>query len=107
MKVTKKDMNFDLSELITMFTYPTYSFTATCCGSCRKTANVISDAGWFCTCGEYNILPWGDHQIPYEHPDLGPSRKKIRAAITISHLWPTWYGRCKPDWLRYFAPDIA
>jgi hypothetical protein len=103
----KGEFNWTVEELVQMFMNPNYSFTADACGKCHKTANVICGAGWFCECGHYNILPFHNHFIPHGKPDLGPSRKKIRFAIIISHLWPTWYGRYKPDWLRYFAPDIA
>jgi hypothetical protein len=107
MKVSKKDMDFTLAELVNLFTYPTYCFTADQCGHCKMTSNVISGPGWFCVCGEYNILPWHNHVIPHENPDLGPSRKKLHAAITISRLWPTWYGHARPDWHKMLAPEMC
>lgn len=83
-------LDFPDSKLIEMATWRYFSgFTATGCGSCRRTANVPMGPGWFCECGEYNILPWNNNFIPHEDPDMGPSRHRIVKAIKTAkgEMW--------------------
>jgi len=62
-------------------------FTASSCGGCHKTANVVNGtAGWFCVCGHFNVLPWTGFIIPHEKPDLGPSSNKIQSAYSRAKL---------------------
>lgn len=66
-----------------------YNFTASSCGKCKATVNVIdNNCGWFCPCGSYNSLPWYGSQIPHEHPTYGPKGLAIQAAAARSPtLW--------------------
>lgn len=86
--------NFSDEKLVEMFGWPHFNgFTADRCGGCEKTANVPCAAGWFCQCGYYNILSWGNHDIPHKAPELGPSRERIEAAVkTAREMLETAHG---------------
>lgn len=61
---------------------PNLCFTADSCPVCYATANPVADnAGWFCRCGHFNLLPWHNHTIPHEVPELGPPLAAICAGI--------------------------
>lgn len=67
---------------------PALCFTASSCGKCKKTANVVAtNAGWFCACGGYNVLPWSGYVAPHYRPDLGPTADDIHASALRA-------GRC-------------
>jgi len=57
-------------------------FTAITCQQCEKTANIPArrSAGWICVCGTDNTLSH-KNQVPYENPDLGPTRATIDDAL--------------------------
>ena len=79
------DLNFTKEKITEMMTWPHFDgFTAAQCGQCKKTANVMQGPGWFCPCGMFNSLPWGNMQIPHEKPDYGPTRQTITEALALS-----------------------
>lgn len=74
------NLNFTVDKIAEMATWQFFEgFTSATCGGCHKSANVPIGAGWFCECGQYNVLPWHSYQIPYDTPDMGPSRSDIQA----------------------------
>jgi len=80
----KSGLDFTKEEIAEMATWPYFrGFTADSCGRCKKTANVLWGAGYFCPCGHYNILSWYYTQIPHEAPYYGPSRQVIAGALAL------------------------
>jgi len=81
----KNDLDFTDEKLTEMFTWPHFhGFTAAKCSKCKSTANVKIFHGWICMCGHYNALLLDYHQIPYDNPDYGPTKKRIQEAIDKS-----------------------
>lgn len=81
----------EIAEIIGQF-----GWTADLCDYCKSTANVPIGPGWFCPCGNYNILSWNNHQITHTNPVYGPTantivdgynlrrmRKKFRLCILV------------------------
>lgn len=54
-----------------------FVFTGDTCGNCKHEANVPHGPGWFCPCGHYNLLSFGNLQKTFEHPQYGPTRDAI------------------------------
>lgn len=94
MKVTAKDrikrieeMDCSITKIAKMSTWKFFAgWTAETCGHCKATVNVTISAGWFCPCGDYNIMSWNSHQIPHSHPVYGPSQKKLRVGYSLVKL---------------------
>jgi hypothetical protein len=95
--IKPETLDFTNKKMREMFTWRYFDcFTASSCGGCKKTANVPSGPGWFCECGHYNILPWSNHFIPHEKPDMGPSRRRIMKAAKSARGETFWHKL----WLR-------
>ncbi len=75
-------------------------FTAESCGHCKAKANVFAhNAGWFCTCGHYNVQSWNHSCIPHEQPDLGPSQATLREGHEIhEQAIADLIARERPGW---------
>lgn len=57
-------------------------FTSSACFKCKKTANVVANAGgWHCTCGQYNLLDRNFRPKLHETPDLGPTAADVQAGF--------------------------
>ena len=57
------------------------------CSSCKKTANVCGNYGWFCVCGAFNLQYIYFGPPPHAKPDIGPTGKVIKAGINKSNWW--------------------
>ena len=59
------------------------------CGKCGATVNINTpSAGWWCVCGDYNIMSWHGHRMMYTNPTYGYGKEHI-----IKMLTPAW-ERC-------------
>ncbi len=80
-------------QLKKAFDDPKTCFSGESCHGCKSTANVITYAGWFCECGEFNVMLWYGHdQRPHETPTYGPSGPQLqRAANEVRNK--AWWER--------------
>ena len=96
MNITAESM-FYTAEQITEAadTWANYNgFSGETCRVCKRTANVLAGGpGWFCVCGQFNFPSWNFHQMPHEHPNLGPSRETIAAGHKASKKWQALLGK--------------
>lgn len=78
------NLDFSPEKITEMASWPFFQgWTAASCGKCHAKVNVPIGAGFFCPCGECNILSWNYHQFPHSHPDHGPSHDVIVKAIKV------------------------
>lgn len=82
MKPKPEDFDYTVEKIREMTAWTGYQgFVGETCGSCSKTANVLSGGpGWICVCGHYNAQLFYGGPMPHEEPDLGPTRKTILEA---------------------------
>lgn len=77
--MSREPKDYTAEEVAETLSWHPTGFTAATC-TCGKTVNVLMGPGWFCSCGEFNPLPWvGPHMLlPFDNPDHGPSAETIR-----------------------------
>jgi len=81
-KVTAADLDHDHDKIKELLGMPHFGgYTASRCSECGATANVTGGAGWFCPCGNFNLLPWYQRIFPLDEPTYGPPRATIERAI--------------------------
>lgn len=85
-------------QLKEAFNNPRTCFCGDTCTVCKGTANVITFGGWFCECGEYNILMFIGNDSPHETPMYGPNGPQLqRAANEVrNEAWWERMGMRKP-----------
>ena len=100
MEATAEEMAYTADKIAVMWTWGGFDgFTASSCGKCKATANVLhGGAGWFCPCGHYVLLSWSHTMIPHDAPTYGPTWATIQDGLRLGeernpNHWRTQYLR--------------